>query len=1196
MRVFIEIIRFELRQQFASLFVWLGLFLSFVLHLLTIGSVGITLWTHPQAYINSTYAVAVVNSTLTIVNLLSLVVFVANAVLREHDHTTAALIFVKPISKWQYLGGRFASVAILVVLLALSAILGSLIGTMMPWIDTERLSPFVMQPFWFSFWYIVLPNLIVLCMLLFSAATLTRSLTATVAVAGGLVALDVFLANFKLNTNTGSNLVALADHSAMLVIDYASRNLSIAELNTLTPTKLLAENRLLWLSLSFSALTLSFKQFRFKITDKKVFGVRLKGVFAWVKPLPKLNLPQLSSGSNVQQNLLEPLYTQLRRDIAAVLFNPLFLLILLIAACTTFADYQSHVSPIMHSQLYPLTSARLDFFRYGLLHLVLLIAIYFSAVLVQREQTAGISELVGASPVGDWVLPISKTLALCVSVTLLLLVSMLTAVARQSMEMYSQVDIGLYLRAVFLHNGFYYWMICILAVLVQLIVSNKWLGMLLVLAINILLFNLPAMGFEHILYTYALPPVVYSDMNGFGRSGTEVYSLIIYWGFFCTILIVAGYILYPRGTDLRFRKRMLAAKKRVNPTTILLLSVLCVGFSITGAWIFYNTNILQHYQTDHQLQRAQADYELLYGRYEDRLVPTLSDIDLAFDIFPEQERLQSRGTAKLFNNKKIPISEFVISMDPRLKVHKLKIDSAVLIKSDTVMGFYLFKPVHQLSPGSALALHWFLSRENKGFASTDNELLKNGTYINGYSVMPIPGFDDTRKLTDNTLRREFGLPEATGLPILGNQRYLDQVVFGIDSRTNYHVVVSTAADQIAIGPGKLKRHWLKSGRRYFEYLSERSSWPKLYFFSGRYQVARQIWSNQKQNVGLEFYYEPKHHFNVKAMMSTANRAFDYLTNEFGPYPYSYYRVIEYPRYRNAAQALPGGCLAYSEGVGWIADWSNLRGIDYTTIHELAHKWWGEQAYGAKMQGREVLNETLAQYSTLMVIKKFDEEHDGPDLVNQVIVDLQNNYLLARNRDDKPEQPLVYTDKQGYVSYNKGALALYRLQELIGEKQVNQALRNYLQRFAFKPAPFPTAKDLEYELRMVAGKEYDALITELFDKVVTYDLSLRKVSITRMGNGYRLSLTVLAKQIETNKIGNEKQQPMNVWVDVGLFLDPAKSPENQNPLYLRKYLIKSGVNNINIDIKRRTFYAAIDPFRKMADKDPENNGLAVESKP
>ena len=81
-----------------------------------------------------------VETTLTVFGMLPAIVFVASAVLRDHDTATAELFFVKPISRWQYLWGRFGAACLLSALLGLAGILGSLTGTLMPWVDQERIA------------------------------------------------------------------------------------------------------------------------------------------------------------------------------------------------------------------------------------------------------------------------------------------------------------------------------------------------------------------------------------------------------------------------------------------------------------------------------------------------------------------------------------------------------------------------------------------------------------------------------------------------------------------------------------------------------------------------------------------------------------------------------------------------------------------------------------------------------------------------------------------------------------------------------------------------------------------------------------------------------------------------------------------------------------------------------------------------
>jgi energy-coupling factor transporter ATP-binding protein EcfA2 len=144
-------------------------------------------------------------------------------------------------------------------------------------------------------------------------------------------------------------------------------------------------------------------------------------------------------------------------------------------------------------------------------------------------------------------------------------------------------------------------------------------------------------------------------------------------------------------------------------------------------------------------------------------------------------------------------------------------------------------------------------------------------------------------LQDKTaLRRKYGLPPAPRVPKLGDPAHSDRLALGVDSRTAFEIVLSTSADQIAVAPGVLLKEWQQGGRRYFHYKAEEPILPNLSFCSARYEVARDRW----KDVALEIYYDPKHPFNIPAMMETAKRALEYYSREFAPYQYSYLRILE----------------------------------------------------------------------------------------------------------------------------------------------------------------------------------------------------------------------------------------------------------------------------------------------------------------
>ncbi len=362
---------------------------------------------------------------------------------------------------------------------------------------------------------------------------------------------------------------------------------------------------------------------------------------------------------------------------------------------------------------------------------------------------------------------------MCLVVNALMLVAVLTLMALQAAAGYTDFELGLYLQSAFIYNGIYYCMLLILAVVIQAISPNKWLGMLLTLGVYIALLSLGPLGFDHALINFGIADAVHSDMNGFGHFAKPVFLLIAYWGAFCVLLIIAGLLLYPRGNYSSARERMRDARARFGAGIITTAGLAAIAFFGIGGWIFYNTNILNEYLTPNERLQRKADYEKAYGRYDNSPAPSYDSINMAIDIFPEERRMESHGSAILGNHKKAPINEFVVSVSPILRVNQIAVENATLAQSDKAQGFYLYRLNTALAPGATVKMTWSVTRKNEGFvaANPDNELVTNGTYLDAIGVMPIPGYDGGRRITDNALRRKYGLPPAPRTPKLGDPAY-----------------------------------------------------------------------------------------------------------------------------------------------------------------------------------------------------------------------------------------------------------------------------------------------------------------------------------------------------------------------------------------------------------------------------------------
>jgi ABC-2 type transport system permease protein len=528
MRALLEVMQFEIRYQLRSPF-FLGALLMFALiHFMSITQTFIHIDNFSnQVAINSVYAILQIEQALFIPGMLPIVAFVTTAMTRDFEHATAPLLYVTPISPMTFALGRFLGALSLALLIGLAGLLGAMIGAFMPWLDQERIAPFSLLPWAYVFFVVILPSTLVLCAIFFSVAAGARSFAMTFASAMAFFVGEALL-NLYVKPENGT-WGALADPSARLTVAVETRYWTVAELNTNLPWRLLLQNRLLWLTAAPLVLLLTLWRFRLDLAEQAPFRFKRRSRSATTaqrtrRPAIQEITPVLSFSPRAS---FAQFVSQLKMDLSCVFKSPLIYIILALQVTQMIGEFQNNVG-LLNTPLYPLTSQQLPFLRYGMLGNILLVGLWYSAELIHRERASRIGEIINASPFPDWLMILSKTAAMCLVVNALMLVAVGTLMALQTAAGYTNFELGLYLQSAFIYNGIYHCMLCILAVVIQAISPNKWLGMLLALGVYITLLSLEPSGFDHVLYSFSIPAAVYSDMNGYGHFVKPVFSLIAY--------------------------------------------------------------------------------------------------------------------------------------------------------------------------------------------------------------------------------------------------------------------------------------------------------------------------------------------------------------------------------------------------------------------------------------------------------------------------------------------------------------------------------------------------------------------------------------------------------------------------------------------------------------------------------------------
>jgi aminopeptidase N len=223
----------------------------------------------------------------------------------------------------------------------------------------------------------------------------------------------------------------------------------------------------------------------------------------------------------------------------------------------------------------------------------------------------------------------------------------------------------------------------------------------------------------------------------------------------------------------------------------------------------------------------------------------------------------------------------------------------------------------------------------------------------------------------------------------------------------------------------------------------------------------------------------------------------------------------------------------------------------------------------------------------MMLRKLGGEHQ----MRRVQQFLLDRYLAGRAVGER-EPPLVRVESQAWISYHKGALVMNLLQERLGEDRVNRALRNLLQRYRFKGAPYPRSIDLVEALRAEAGTtEEQNLITDLFERVILYDLEVTEPTAVRRTDGrWDVTVPVEAKRYEVDGRGTEAETTLAEGIPVGLFTaEPGRDGfDATHVIAMERRPIRSGAQVLRFVTDRRPTHAGLDPYNSYIDRNPRDN--------
>ncbi len=1012
-------------------------------------------------YLNSPYTIGFMMTLLSLSIIFLAILFAMELLFKEWDTKFDILLFSYPVTLKTYLIGKFSTFFLKTFLSFFILILGFVTGQNLR-TGSEMQEVFDLLYYVYPFLIFGVLNCFFVCSFLFMVAYTTRK--KLLIVVGGLLLYVLYMVLLVFSNSpfmAGSlpqsvevqKLSSLLDPFGVSAYFFEARHMTvIAKNQMLVPlTGFLATNRLVYLSLSVVFLMIAR---RFYSSDKSVGKKELKRnkqkVGDTLTRIIKVKIPTIDFSFKAE---LKSALSFAKLDLVYLFKSVSIVAVtILLVFFVGMEMYAAIDKGIRLPQYYASSGLLATSISQSFYFLGAFILVYFVNDMYWRSQTAGFYLIEQSTYFSKTKL---KGHLVSIGVLLLFLTIVLIALALvfQLSYGYTQID-GLAYLGVLVFNTIPLFLFGTLLLLINNALRNKWVA----LGVSILLVIIFATPLVKMVLPYPLFHFlsgfkgVYSDLNAYGIYLSAFLSRLCFGLSFLGLLwVLNSYLKSKQWTKLK--------------------SVFVIVF--LGVGVFSGINFMEGYtpkNEDSKIIEA-VKYEKTYRHYQNISQPTIVDVDTKIDLFPSKSAYNIQGKYVLQNLTEEPIQDILINFhsDLNLKEATFKMYGEAIAIDELITEIQLSKPLlpHKTAELEfQLSYKWHAVNGHQSF----NAIVGNGSFMRISNYFPVIGYQSDKEIGDEQKRKIYELGAKTDLKPLEMPE-----VFRNDF-INLNMIVSTEAEQTPIGTGDVVRSWSENARTFVQH--QLDSIPfRFAAASAEYQKQSLI----HRNIDIEVFFDDKHFENVDRLLKNARLSLDYCIDNFGAFPFEKISFVEVSSFTSgfAATAYPSTVFMTENKIfhANIESDPSKDVINELAGHELSHLWWGNNQINPDIrQGASMLTETLAMYTEMMIYKRLygDERMRERLEIHQQIYENEKGLY-----GDFPLIKVPYGAT--HIAYSKGAIAMVRLSELIGEDKVNEALKNFLihNRYPKKP----TALDLLQELYKVTSDEnVKSQIDKLFKEI------------------------------------------------------------------------------------------------------------------
>lgn len=1110
-----------------------------------------------QQYVNSPYEFNYLLQYFNKFFLFLLPAIMGASIYKDFKDNAHSVLYTFPIKKGDYFLGKFLASFLVVILITLSVVAAMLVAEQVPGLDPAKMGPFNFSGYVQAYFLYTIPNMLFYGMVVFATVAVSRNIYA------GFVAVILlfFIQTITENALSGF-LIGLFDPFAQNASKYVTQFWTLVDKNTLSIPVLgtVLYNRLLWLGITTSIFGLAYKKFKFseapitffikkqtKQVTKKISRIGLK----WISPIEvnydfsfsqELKTAWRLSGFNLAYIVKSWMF-------AIITFFGLLAVLFAIGKVTN----QDEMA------LLPITGLMLTIPAFFFSTIIMLLTFIYSGMLVHRERTANVDQLVDITPVSNWVLLGSKVLALIKMQSLLLLIMMLAGIIIQLYNGYYAFEIDLYLLHLY---GLLFIVLIIWAftsVFVHTLFTNAYVGIFVLLIGWMGISSLDQIGVTTKLLFFNSPGLLnYSSLNAYDNKLLGYFLIEGYWFVFGALLLLISYLLWYRGFPGSLFNRLSMAKIRFRGPTQIMASVLFTVFIALGFTIYTEESqliVMSNKEQNHALEAFKTDFEGFAGMPQ----PRITRAKLKIDIFPKTNDFKGEGRYTLINKSSKKIDTLLIKMGfDELSSFSLDRDYELVSESKN-FKFSVVKLVNSLSPSDSLYLSFKMENVPNSMFERNSSVLDNGTFLN-VDILPRIGY----------FLNEEKMQPTDSLALKNHFQAIDSDL------VNFETTISTIEGQTAIAPGYLQKEWKENGRHYFHYKMDSDIKFSFSANSGRFSLQKEKW----KGVDLMIYHHKGHNRSLNNMMGGLKAAIDYNTESFGPYQHREARIIEFPLSEGTFATTMANSIPISE-IRFVANTEISEGkIDvafYVAAHELTHQWWGAQVIGANALGGRFLSESTTDYFTYKMYQKQFGEAEGLRWLKLQ----RSRYLDGRTNSQEEEPPLMLVDEQRHIFYGKGTMAFNTLGHYLGEDKLNSVMRDFLIDYKFKGAPYPTSLELVRRLKEKTPDSLQYIIKDMFETVTFYDAKIVNAESYMIEEGYQIKLDAAISKYRNSKDG-KSYLPLSDYIEIGVY------DENDVLIYSEKHKVTTSECNISIQVKDKPYKIVIDSNFLLIEKEINDN--------